>query len=83
MIKVKSKMMTEDEQEHIFKCGQVWRGYLSGKEVFVITEHRVCPTNLFDKFYDVIKVGIDKGLVKMLTLDQVKGEHLNKCFVEF
>lgn len=82
MIKVKKKMISEDAADHVWKCGKVWREYVAGKEVVVVTEHKVCPTDLFGDYYGVIKLGIDKGLVKMLTLDQVELEHLDKC-VEF
>lgn len=82
LIKVKKKMISEDAADHVWKCGKVWREYVAGKEVVVVTEHKVCPTDLFGDYYGVIKLGIDKGLVKMLTLDQVELEHLDKC-VEF
>lgn len=83
MIKVKKKMISEDAADHLYKCGKVWREYLSGNEVIVVTEHKICPTDLFGNFYGVIKLGIDKGLVKMLTLSQVEAEHFDKCLVEF
>lgn len=82
MIKVKKKMISDDAADHVWKCGKVWREYIAGKEVVVVTEHKICPTDLFGDYYGVIKLGIDKGLVKMLTLDQVELEHLDKC-VEF
>lgn len=82
MLKVKKKMISDDAADHIFKCGKVWREYVAGNEVVVVTEHEICPTDLFGDYYRVIKLGIDKGLVKMLTLAQVELEHLDKC-VEF
>lgn len=82
LIKVKKKMISDDAADHVWKCGKVWREYVAGKEVVVVTEHQICPTDLFGDYYGVIKLGIDKGLVKMLTLDQVELEHLDKC-VEF
>lgn len=82
LIKVKKKMISDDAADHVWKCGKVWREYVAGKEVVVVTEHKICPTDLFGDYYGVIKLGIDKGLVKMLTLDQVELEHLDKC-VEF
>lgn len=82
LIKVKKKMISDDAADHVWKCGKVWREYIAGKEVVVVTEHKICPTDLFGDYYGVIKLGIDKGLVKMLTLDQVELEHLDKC-VEF
>ncbi|WNL63371.1 hypothetical protein [Citrobacter phage Tr1] len=83
MLDTKPKMISNDEAEHIFKCGQVWRKYVAGEEVFVITEHDIRPTDLFGDYFKIIKIGIDKGLVKMLTLSQVKAEHLTANFVEF
>lgn len=82
LITVKKKMISDDAADHVWKCGKVWREYVAGKEVVVVTEHKICPTDLFGDYYGVIKLGIDKGLVKMLTLDQVELEHLDKC-VEF
>lgn len=82
LIKVKKKMISDDAAGHIWKCGKVWREYVAGNEVVVVTEHEICPTDLFGDYYRVIKLGIDKGLVKMLTLAQVELEHLDKC-VEF
>jgi len=83
MIKVKKKMISDDAADHVWKCGRVWREYAAGNEVLVITEHKICPTDLFGDYYEVIKLGIDKGLVKMLTLSQVEAEHLKMSFVEF
>lgn len=83
MLAVKKKMISEDAADHLYKCGRVWREYLAGNEVIVVTEHKICPTDLFGNFYGVIKLGIDKGLVKMLTLSQVEAEHFDKCLVEF
>ncbi len=83
MLAVKKKMISEDAADHLHKCGRVWREYLAGNEVIVVTEHKICPTDLFGNFYGVIKLGIDKGLVKMLTLSQVEAEHFDKCLVEF
>lgn len=82
LIKVKKKMISDDAADHLFKCGRVWREYVAGNEVVVVTEHEICPTDLFGHYYGVIKLGIDKGLVKLLTLEQVELEHLDKC-VEF
>lgn len=82
LIKVKKKMISDDAADHVWKCGKVWREYVAGNEVVVVTEHKICPTDLFGDYYGVIKLGIDKGLVKMLTLAQVELEHLDKC-VEF
>ncbi|WPK29219.1 hypothetical protein [Escherichia phage vB_EcoM_EP57] len=31
----------------------------------------------------MIKLGIDRGLVQVLTLSQVEAEHLDKIIVEF
>lgn len=83
MLAVKKKMISEDAADHLYKCGKVWREYLAGNQVVVVTEHKICPTDLFGNFYEVIKLGIDKGLVKMLTLSQVEAEHFDKCLVEF
>ena len=83
LIKEKKKMMGDDEANHIFLCGKVWREYVAGNEVVVVTDYEICPTDLFGDFYGVIKLGIDKGVVKMLTLSQVKAEHFDKCLVEF
>lgn len=83
LIKVKKKMITEDAANHIFLCGKVWRSYVAGHEVIVVTEHEVNPCDLFRDYLGVIQIGIDKGLVKMVTLSQVKAEHLNMCLVEF
>lgn len=83
MIKVKSKMISEDAADHLWKCGRVWREYLAGNVVVVVTEHKICPTDLFGDFYGVIKLGIDKGLVKLLTLSQVEAEHLEMSLIEF
>lgn len=83
LIKVKKKMISDDAADHLFKCGRVWREYVAGKEVVVVTDYEICPTDLFGDFYGVIKLGIDKGLVKLVTLSQVKAEHFDKCLVEF
>lgn len=83
MLNIKPKMISDDEANHTFLCGKIWREYLAGKEVIVVTEHKICPTNLFGNYYAVIKIGIDKGLVKLLTLSQVEAEHFDKCLVEF
>lgn len=83
LIKEKKKMISEDAADHLWKCGRVWREYVAGNEVVVVTDYEICPTDLFGDFYGVIKLGIDKGLVKMLTLSQVKAEHFDKCLVEF
>lgn len=83
LIKEKKKMITDDAADHLHKCGLVWREYVAGNEVVVVTDYEICPTDLFGDFYGVIKLGIDKGLVMMLTLSQVKAEHLEMCLVEF
>lgn len=83
MITVKKKMISDDAADHLYKCGRVWREYVAGNEVVVVTDYEICPTDLFGDFYGVIKLGIDKGLVEMLTLSQVKAEHFDKCLVEF
>lgn len=83
MIKVKKKMISDDAADHLYKCGKVWREYVAGKEVVVVTEYKICPTDLFGDYYKIIKLGIDKGLVKLVTLSQVKAEHFDKCLVEF
>lgn len=83
MLTVKPKMISQDDAEHLFKCGQVWRKYLNEEPVIVVTEHTVSPTDLFKQYYDVIKLGIDKGLVKLLTLDKVEAHHLEMTIVEF
>lgn len=83
MIKEKKKMITDDAANHLYKCGKVWREYVAGNKVVVVTDYEICPTDLFGDFYGVIKLGIDRGLVCLLTLDQVEAEHLNMCLVEF
>lgn len=83
LIKVKKKMISEDAANHLYLCGKIWREYVAGKEVVVVTEHKICPTDLFGDYYKIIKLGIDKGLVKLVTLSQVKAEHFDKCLVEF
>ena len=83
LIKEKKKMISEDAADHLYKCGKVWREYVAGNEVVVVTDYKICPTDLFGDFYGVIKLGIDKGLVTMLTLSQVKAEHFEMCLVEF
>lgn len=83
LIKVKKKMISDDAADHLYKCGKVWREYVAGKEVVVVTEYKICPTDLFGDYYKIIKLGIDKGLVKLVTLSQVKAEHFDKCLVEF
>lgn len=83
LIKVKKKMISDDAADHLYKCGKVWREYVAGKEVVVVTEYKICPTDLFGDYYKIIKLGIDKGLVKLVTLSQVKAAHFDKCLVEF
>lgn len=83
MIKVKQKMITADAADHLYKCGQVWRNYVAGRQVIVVTEHEVCASDLFGEYYKVVKLGIDKGLVTLLTLSQVEAQHLDMCLVEF
>ena len=48
-----------------------------------VVEHKISIQDLFGQYVDVIKLGIDKGLVEVLTLDQVEAEHLDKVVVEF
>ncbi len=84
MITEKKKMLVSDDTaDHIFKCGKVWREYVAGNEVVVVTDHKICPMALFGDYYNIIKLGIDKGLVKLLTLSQVEAKHFDKCLVEF
>ena len=83
MIKEKKKMISEDAAAHLYKCGKVWREYVAGNEVVVVTDYEICPTDLFGDYYKIIKLGIDKGLVQLVTLSQVKAEHFDKCLIEF
>lgn len=83
VLTTKRKMISSDAAEHLYKCGQIWRQYLAGNPVVVVTEHSIKPHDLFGDYFDVIKKGIDKGLVKMLTLSQVEAEHLDMCLIEF
>ena len=83
MLSIKPKMITADEADFIFKCGRVWREFTKGNEVIVVVEHKISIQDLFGQYVDVIKLGIDKGLVEVLTLDQVEAEHLDKVVVEF
>ena len=83
MLKIKSKMPSEDERDFIHKCGRIWRGYLAQQQVVVVVEHPIAHEDLFQQFYDVIKLGIDKGLVNVLTLNQVEAQHLDMMLIEF
>ena len=83
MLSTKPKMITEDQKDYIHKCGRVWREYTKGNEVIVVTEHSISLTDLFGEYLQVIKIGIDRGLVQVLTLSQVEAEHLDKTIVEF
>lgn len=83
MLSIKPKMITEDQKDYIYKCGRVWKEYTKGNEVIVVTEHAISLSDLFGDYLQVIKIGIDRGLVQVLTLSQVKAEHLDKIIVEF
>ncbi len=83
VLTTKRKMISSDTAEHLYKCGQIWRQYLTGNLVIVVTEHNIKAQDLFGDYFDVIKKGIDKGLVKMLTLSEVEAEHLDMCLIEF
>lgn len=83
MLSTKPKMITEDQKDFIYKCGRIWREYTKGNEVVVVTEHKIHLEDLFQDFYAVIKLGIDRGLVEVLTLSQVEAEHLDRVLVEF
>ena len=83
MLSVKPKMISEDQKDFIYKCGRIWREYTKGNEVVVVTEHQIEISDLFGDYLQVIKLGIDRGLVQVLTLSQVEAEHLDKIVVEF
>lgn len=83
MLSIKPKMITEDQKDYIYKCGRVWKEYTKGNEVIVVTEHVISLSDLFGDYLQVIKIGIDRGLVQVLTLSQVEAEHLDKIIVEF
>ncbi|EKD3236847.1 hypothetical protein [Escherichia phage vB_EcoM_DE16] len=83
MLSIKPKMITEDQKDYIYKCGRVWKEYTKGNEVIVVTEHTISLSDLFGDYLQVIKIGIDRGLVQVLTLSQVEAEHLDKIIVEF
>ena len=83
MLSIKPKMITEDQKDYIYKCGRVWKEYTKGNEVIVVTEHTISLSDLFGDYLQVIKIGIDRGLVQVLSLSQVEAEHLDKIIVEF
>lgn len=76
--KRKKGMISEDKADFLHKCGKVWRGYVAGKKMYVITDHVIEPEILFNEYYKVISCGIDKGLVELVTLDKVTLEMLNE-----
>lgn len=79
----KKKMVSEDQAEYIHLCGKVWKNYVAGNEVVVVTEYKVSPKELFGEYYAVILLGIEKGLVKMKTLAEVDLSDFDKTMVEF
>lgn len=83
MIKMKPKMISDDTADFVFKCGKIWKNYVAGNAVVVVTEHPVEKANLFGDYAEVIQKGVDKGLVTMLTLAQVEAQHLEQIIVEF
>jgi len=76
--KRKKGMISEDKADFLHKCGKVWRGYVAGNTMIVVTDKEICPEVLFQHFYRVILVGINKGLVKMKTLSEITLEDLNE-----
>lgn len=79
----KKGMISEDQQDFIHKCGIVWRKYLAGEEVVVVTPHRISPEILFGNYFDVINIGVNKGLVEVVCVDNIQDKHFSKELVEF
>lgn len=83
--KAKKGMITDDRADFVSKCGKVWRGYVAGKSMVVVTDNEIAPEDLFQEYFGVILIGINKGLVTLKTLAEVTLEDLNETekLVEF
>ncbi|BBK09168.1 hypothetical protein [Klebsiella phage 05F01] len=79
----KKSLISEDQQDFIHKCGVVWRKYLAGEEVVVVTPHKIEPEVLFGDYFGVINIGIKKGLVEVVCVNDIQDKHFSKELVEF
>lgn len=79
----KKGLISEDQQDFIHKCGIVWKKYLAGEEVVVVTPHKICPEVLFGDYFGVINIGIKKGLVEVVCVNDIDDQHFSKELVEF
>lgn len=76
--KVKKGMISGDQAEFLHKCGKVWRGYVAGETILVVTDHKVSAEILFKEYFSVIITGINQGLVLLKTITEVTLEDLNE-----
>lgn len=76
--KAKKGMISNDRADFLHKCGKVWRGYVAGKNMVVVTDNEIAPEDLFQEYFSVILIGINKGLVSLKTLSEVTLEDLNE-----
>lgn len=76
--KAKKGMISDDRADFLHKCGKVWRGYVAGKSMVVVTDNEIAPEDLFQEYFSVILIGINKGLVSLKTLSEVTLEDLNE-----
>ena len=79
----KKGLISEDQQDFIHKCGLVWRKYLSGKSVVVVTPHKIKPNVLFGEYFKVIEIGMLQGLVEVVCVNDIEDVHFKKEIVEF
>lgn len=79
----KKGFISEDQQDFIHKCGIVWRKYLAGEEVVVVTPHKIAPEVLFGDYFGVINIGIKKELVEVVCVNDIQDKHFSKELVEF
>ncbi|QHJ84445.1 MAG: hypothetical protein [Caudoviricetes sp.] len=76
----KNRMPSPDRADFIWKCR---RALFTTEETLIITKEAVCPKILFGNYYDVMKISIDKGLLKFKIEADVTMEDLENNFIEF